>query len=347
MKSLIRKKIKGFKDKITPKGVILMYHRVAEIDYDPWSLAVSPKNFEEQLIVLKKRNLGISLKKMVERYQQNKLGSSSLALTFDDGYGDNYRNAKSLLERYNIPATFFIATAYLDQKKEFWWDELENILFATPILPEKLQVNAMGKDYLWQIANDYALSANSKEDLKSWRVDAAFRNARQKAFLDLWTIIKPLSPNQQENIMGQLRKYSRQKPRVHNFPLTSKQLLDIAENNLFCFGAHTCNHNSLPALSGKNQSAEISGSIRTLENLLGRQITTFAYPYGDYSEETTILLEEQQISVACTTEFKAVNTTENLLSLPRFQVMDWSGEEFDYQLNKWFNHLKLNNYFGK
>ena len=347
MKSLIRKKIKGFKDKITSKAVILMYHRVAEIDYDPWSLAVSPKYFEEQLIVLKKRNLGISLNKMVERHQQNKLGSGSLALTFDDGYGDNYRNAKPLLGKYDIPATFFIATAYLDQKKEFWWDELENILFATPILPDKLQVNAMGKDYLWDLANEDPLSNTYQEELKSWRVEAAFRNARQKAFLDLWTIIKPLSPNQQENIMGQLRKYTRQKPREINFPLTSKQLLDIAENNLFCLGAHTCYHRSLPALSAENQSAEISGSIRALENLLGRQITAFAFPYGDYSDETTSLLKEQHISVACTTEFRAVNTTENLLSLPRFQVMDWSGEEFDYQLNKWFNHLKLNNYFGK
>lgn len=345
--ALVRNKIKSLTDKITPKGVILMYHRVVEADYDPWNLVVSPKNFEEQLIVLQKRNLGISLKTMAERRSQNKLGFNSIALTFDDGYGDNYRYATPLLEKYSIPATFFIATAHLGQKREFWWDELENILFTTPLLPDKLRVSALGKDYLWDLTSDDSSNTTYQENLKNWRVDTAFRNERQKAYLDLWALIKPLRPNQQEEIMAQLRKYTLQKPREDNFPLTADQLLKIAENNLFCFGAHTSNHSSLPAMSVENQSVEISESIRTLENLLSRQITTFAYPYGDYNGTSTRLLEELQIHMACTSESKAVKATENLLSLPRFQVMDWSGEEFDYQLNKWFNHLKVNNYVGK
>lgn len=344
MNSLVTQKIKSFKNKITSKGVILMYHRVEELDYDPWNLGVSPKNFEEHLKVLQKRKLGISLKAMTKRHQQNKLGSNSLTLTFDDGYGDNYRNAKPLLEKYAVPATFFIATAYINKKKEFWWDELENILFATPVLPDRLQVTALGGNYSWDLTNDDSLPNTYQDDIKNWRVDVAFKNSRQKAFLELWTLLKPLSSNQQEEIMAQLRKYTKQKPRAHNFPMSSKQLLDLAENNLFCLGAHTCNHLSLPALNLENQSAEISGSIRALENLLGRQILTFAYPYGDISENTEKLLEEQHISVACTTESKAVSTSENRLALPRFQVLNWSGEEFDYQLNKWFNLLSVNNF---
>lgn len=347
MKSFFTEKIQSFRNKLTPKGIILMYHRVEKIDYDPWNLAVSPKNFEEHLKVLQKRNLGISLKKLAERHQQKKLGFNSLALTFDDGYSDNYRNARPLLEKYSIPATFFIATGYIDQEKEFWWDELENILFATPLLQGKIQVIILGKNYSWDFSNNESQHPDYHENLKSWRVDSEFNNARQNAFLDLWTLIKPLSPNHQENIMVQLRKCSIQKPREQNFPMTSNQLLEMAGNNLFCFGAHTCSHCSLPALNAESQSVEISGSITTLEKLLKRRITTFAYPYGDYSETTEILLQEQKISVACTTEFKSINIKENLLSLPRFQVMDWSGEEFEYQLNIWFNHLHLKKYYDK
>ncbi len=339
MKSLISKKIIGLKNKITPKGVILLYHRVAEVEYDPWSLVVSPKNFEAQLIILQKKNLGISLKKMAERLGQNKLGFNSLALTFDDGYGDNYSYAKPLLEKYAIPATFFIATAQVGQRKEFWWDELENILFASPLLPDRLQVRVLGTDYFWDLASEDPVSTMCQENLKIWHYDAASRNNRQKAFLDLWTIIKPLAPNQQEVIMAQLRKYSREQPREYNFPMTSKQLLEIEDKTLFCLGAHTCNHPSLPALSAENQGAEISDSIRTLEDLLSRKITTFSYPYGDYNQHSLETLKNAGVSYACTTEEKCVFKRQNPYELPRFQVKNWDAEDFEGHLRVWFNTL--------
>ena len=48
-------------------------------------------------------------------------------MTFDDGYRDNVHVAKPLLERFEIPATVFVVSAYVDSDRDFWWDELAEL----------------------------------------------------------------------------------------------------------------------------------------------------------------------------------------------------------------------------
>ena len=121
------------------RSVVLMYHRVATVQPDPWSLCVSPNHFAEHLEVLQNYH-------RVRLDQLSPSGWSirpqlSVAITFDDGYADNLHEAAQLLNRYDTPATFFITTGYVGQGREFWWDELERIVPAEKYLPfyEKLQ----------------------------------------------------------------------------------------------------------------------------------------------------------------------------------------------------------------
>jgi len=94
------------------RKAVLMYHRIASPVNDYWQLCVSPENFEQQLQVISK-------------YKKN------ILITFDDGYIDNYSNARPLLEKYQLPAIFFIATGNIDSGKEFWWDQLEQLTDAS------------------------------------------------------------------------------------------------------------------------------------------------------------------------------------------------------------------------
>lgn len=91
--------------------ITLAYHRVADLQYDPHQLAVTPDHFEEQMELLEEKEYDVKV-------------------TFDDGYEDNYTNALPILEKHGVNATFFITTSKIDSPTEFWWDDLDRILRA-------------------------------------------------------------------------------------------------------------------------------------------------------------------------------------------------------------------------
>jgi peptidoglycan/xylan/chitin deacetylase (PgdA/CDA1 family) len=108
------------------RSVILMYHRVVDVKRDRWALCVTPEHFAQHLDVLRKHQR--------TRLDRLTAGGWSLrpkvtvAITFDDGYADNFHNAAPLLKKYETPASFFITTGYIGGVREFWWDELERIV---------------------------------------------------------------------------------------------------------------------------------------------------------------------------------------------------------------------------
>jgi len=83
----IRKRIKNY---FKRQAIILMYHRIATSDIDPWELAVDTTNFEQHLQILKKNYTVEPLPKLVEQLKKRKIKKKSIAITFDDGYADNY-----------------------------------------------------------------------------------------------------------------------------------------------------------------------------------------------------------------------------------------------------------------
>src|SRR5262249_8195308 len=107
------------------RSLILMYHRIARVERDVWSMCVTPEHFEEHLEVLS-RHRPVRLNEWKPRGWFK--GSLSCAITFDDGYADNL-HAACLLKRFGIPATFFVTTGYIGSGREFWWDELERVVY--------------------------------------------------------------------------------------------------------------------------------------------------------------------------------------------------------------------------
>ncbi|MGB5435100.1 MAG: polysaccharide deacetylase family protein, partial [Maribacter sp.] len=130
-----------------PKAIVLMYHRVCNLETDPWQLAVSPKNFESQIKALKKNFNVLPVSDLVEQLTAGKIEPNSIYITFDDAYRDNYLNAKPVLETYDCPATFFIPTSYIGKEQLFWWDELEFIFLHSKTLPTNLTLTNVENSY--------------------------------------------------------------------------------------------------------------------------------------------------------------------------------------------------------
>src|SRR5215212_2473620 len=69
------------------KVLILLYHRVAQSRSDPWSLAVAPRHFAEQLEALRQRATPIRLQQLFQTSFDD-LPVRPVVVTFDDGYAD-------------------------------------------------------------------------------------------------------------------------------------------------------------------------------------------------------------------------------------------------------------------
>ena len=87
----LKKAIGRLRRRFRPAGIILMYHRVADLHSDPLSLAVSSRSFctAARSLSLAPANR-CALNDLVAALQQGTLPQRAVAITFDDGYRDNY-----------------------------------------------------------------------------------------------------------------------------------------------------------------------------------------------------------------------------------------------------------------
>jgi len=116
-----------------PGAIILFYHSIGTNDY---SFTVSPGSFSKQMEWLKASAFNIvSLDELAGYREAGTIPKKTLAITFDDGYQDNYTNAFPILWRHGIPATIFITTGDLRGKK----------IDSIPPLPK------MSEDQLWSL----------------------------------------------------------------------------------------------------------------------------------------------------------------------------------------------------
>lgn len=104
---------------------ILGYHRIFPAGKRKCSLFVPPEMFEKQLnYYLKNKYQNITLGQYYNLWESGKLDDRKkyFAITFDDGYQDNYYNAWPLLQKYKLKATIFVTTGYINKNEPFWFD---------------------------------------------------------------------------------------------------------------------------------------------------------------------------------------------------------------------------------
>ena len=92
---------------------ILIYHRILP-EIDPFGIDVTPlKRFESQIKYLSSYFNIISVDELLNNFTNNTVKKNTICITFDDGYLDNYQYAFPVLQKYNVPATIFLATDFM------------------------------------------------------------------------------------------------------------------------------------------------------------------------------------------------------------------------------------------
>lgn len=260
---------------------LLMYHHFSESG-DKVNTGI--ESFERQLQYISKYYRPVTVSQLAdEYYRDNKVKPNSVAITVDDGYLDFYEYAFPLLKKYNIPATFYVATGFVSGEQWLWTDQLHWMF------------EEMGDGRPEISLNDFIMPAASNDD-----VDWQQRSYQLNGYLltlpetEKWRVIHQLASEWKLVI-----------PKKAVGPYRGCSLEQLAEMQEFGIeiGGHTVSHPSLGRVSSAIAKEEIDNCYKYLKENLGESNRSFCYPNGtksDYTEDVKSISKAVGFSCAVT-----------------------------------------------
>lgn len=327
--------LRYLRSRFEPRSALLIYHRVAEDAWDPFGLCVSPANFESQLAALEAAYPVLAVEDFACRHREGRLEPGSVALSFDDGYLDFAESALPLLEARGLPATLYCVASGLGGL--LWWDRLHAALL------DGLEGGAWDERGIVlegvRSAAAPALPAVPAAELRR-------ENALEHAFSRLYPVLKSLPPAERETRIGALAEAAGDDSDANADPdrdrrrlLREEELAQLAAHPLVGIGGHTFSHPCLAALPPEEQLREIEGSLRVLDEIAGRPVASFSYPFGlrrrDYDRATLDAARRAGLDHALAADPEAVTPRSPHFALPRLWVYDEDGESLLRRLDRW------------
>jgi peptidoglycan/xylan/chitin deacetylase (PgdA/CDA1 family) len=316
--------------RFAPRAFILMYHRIAEPESDPWALSVSPRHFASHLKILKKYTHPMGLPDLVAHLQDGKVPRRAVVITFDDGYADNLYEAKPLLERYDIPATVFLPTGFIGENEEFWWDKLDRLLLNSERLPKNPRLVVNGRSYVWELSESYDHQETSCPHGGHKSKANLQLCSRRSLYFSVYRLLLPLSEQDRQACLQEIQGWvsGEPKPSPAYGVLSPEEVDMLGRDGLVEIGSHTITHPFLSAHPEAFQQREIEQGKIDLEAITGRPVNSFAYPHGDYDERSVALVRQAGFVCACSIEENSVWRHSDPFLLPRLKVNNYNGEGF-------------------
>ncbi len=185
--------------------LILCYHGVSSGDEHLWNphLYISAEFFRRRLEILRSRECAVlPLNQALEQLRLATLPKRSVAITFDDGASDFFREALPELNRFRFPATVYLTTYYSQFQRPVFNGMLSYLLWkgrggelAVPeIARDRLVLDDAGRAFGWEALQSYARSkgfcAVEKDTLLASlaaRLHVDYEELRRKRILHLLT----------------------------------------------------------------------------------------------------------------------------------------------------------------
>ena len=289
---------------------ILIYHRVLAAQ-DPLQPGIpDAARFEAHIRALARFFRVLPLEEAVQRLRDGCLPSRALAITFDDGYRDNVDVALPILSRLGVPATFFIATGYLDGG--VMWND--RIIEATRKLPVGASVDLA----------EYGVGAFT---------GPGNMTDRRELFSRLVRHAKYQASDRREAMASRLERIVGQP--TPSLMMDASGTRALAEAGM-TLGAHTRSHPILTLLDDLTARREIEESRSRLQSLTDQAVNLFAYPNGvpgrDYDARHVAMVREAGFTAALSTAWGTATKGADLWQLPRFTPWDRSSFKFCLRL---------------
>jgi len=230
----------------------------------------------------------VSLSDWVQRRADNQpLPQRAVAITFDDGWRDNYTHAWPVLEKYSVPATVFAVSGMIGTVRTFWPNRLMQLLSERNNIGEW----PSGLEWLEDISPVKPEQLTTPEALSDL-VQACKRFTDIEMYKRLDALPQPAGST------GTVRTM-----------LDWDEIERMQASGLVEIGSHTENHcRLLDSLAPETAEHEILASKRMLEERLGRRVRSFCYPNGDVSAHAAKLV---------TAHYRLAVTTQRGINGPR------------------------------
>ena len=279
----------------------LIFHRVLA-ERDPLQPGeVTLEDFDQILGWISNQFNVIGIREAIQRLNNATLPARPLVITFDDGYADNFERAAPALRRFGLPATFFIASGYLNGGRMF-------------------------NDTVAAAIGGCAAGELDLSDLGLGRHSLASIEARRSALSKLLPQLKPMPIGARSELAERIVERADVTPPT-GVMMTSEQVAALHRDG-FEIGAHTDMHPILARLDHVAAREEIQSGRRKLEAITTATVDIFAYPNGrpgeDFTDATVEIVRELKFDAALTTAPGVGTSATDPFQLPRFTPWDRS-----------------------
>lgn len=285
-----------------------MYHRIVAKESDDYLYKTSTthhdvRDYEDEMKLLSRWLNVISMDELAGRIKrQVPFDEPTIAITFDDGYRDNYSLAFPSLRKYGLPATVYLTAGLIGTDSKLWVDEIQDALLNTRVTSFQFK-ELFGEEVINVSSLEQKMSANIRISRSLKRMT----NYRRK--LMLAELLKRLKVDDCGKKHGNLRSM-----------LSWEEVADMANHGV-SFGAHTVSHPILTEMPQAEAKEEIIESKRIMEDRLERKVTHFAIPNGgacDFSEDLKAFCIELGFETIVSTEYGWVDHASDPYFLKRF-----------------------------
>jgi peptidoglycan/xylan/chitin deacetylase (PgdA/CDA1 family) len=261
-------------------GMILCLHSVVQEGRTPGvsNLSVTSCFLERLIIDLRQRGIAlVSLDEALQRLARRD-GKPFVALTFDDGYRDNYDVAFPVFLRHDVPFAVFLTTGFIDRVYPIWWHVLEHIIERN---------DAIDLDGI-------LLPARTPAE-KVAVFDIARNQFRHLPIDAICSIIDRLVAGHRSDLSPE---------GAYGEAMDWHMIREMSESGLATFGCHTVSHPVLGDLDRNSVREEVLVSRDRFEQATGRRASYFAYPFGqdhEVGDIAPVVVREAGFSAAFTT----------------------------------------------
>ncbi len=277
-----------------PALLILMYHRIlppdhAEMPIIQPGMVVYPQTFNMHLRVVRERFEVVHLEDWLARRARGQpLPKKACAITFDDGWRDNYDYAFPVLRANRMPATIFLVSDMVGTPDTFWPERLARLLWNRG-RGQSPAIWALGEfDWLRTLGVSYPFG--QRPPTRS-EIDAIIQQCKRYSEAEINQKLRAMAPH-----------VAPEEGAVAPDILDWRQVNEMAASGLIRFGSHTRHHVRLgDALDSSLLLDEVRTSREIIEKHTDRSAELFCYPNGDYTPGVKRVVQDYY-QAACTTQ---------------------------------------------